>query len=550
MRISHALLTLFIGTLSSPSIFAELTDAKVTLPYSEVRDLLAKVRADKTRDKKPAPPVSAILSRAEYTLTPLADGHALGRVILTIHSLTDAWQNLSVLDPQLTIMKVDPADMVIVQEEDWFSILLNKEGSQTVTIDFLIPGSSSDLFQFKAAPATSANLILTGDQASAISLAGLFEDPENPGRFHLAGGGGLITANLRETKKAPAEEETSMWSATTESLVKVEEESLLVRSRIQLLTRDERPGRLAEIYLPRLARLASVTSTGLGSHRLTSVPDSAQQLIKLRWESGGVSSRQVELLYRLPRPLGRGSWTLDLPTVASGLEVKGSVVVIPPDDLELSLPADQVLDQQLPAWIKSHVGGATTLVADLRDQPRLALKATPKKRLQAALLTISESKFETEIVSSGESLTNCTLIITYEDGAAWNFSLPKNATLLGCHLDEVSTSPILRADGGLQLPLRNADGKSEVKLSYTLKTRPFDPVEGSTSFLLLQTDAFSHSQSWAIKLPTDYEATAVEGNVAFHPTPPDRKRLYLRKNLSQGETPTAQIYYRKTSLNR
>ena len=153
-------------------------------------------------------------------------------------------------------------------------------------------------------------------------------------------------------------------------------------------------------------------------------------------------------------------------------------------------------------------------------------------------------------MKGGDLLTNCDLKIEHEKSAGWDFSLPEGATLLACRLDGVPVSPILRGDGVLQLPLKNPEGVSNVTLSYTAKTQAFSPVEGSTSLTLLQTEAFCHAQSWAIELPSDYEATAVEGNIPFNPSPPKDRRLHLLKQLSRGETPSAQIYYRKKSLDQ
>lgn len=302
--------------------------------------------------------------------------------------------------------------------------------------------------------------------------------------------------------------------------------------------------------LPRLARISKVTSTGLESFDSKPSSEAGSQLLEIVWQSGGLANRMVELNYEIPRPLNQGIWHLNLPSLSEPLKTRGTVLLVPPDELDLAAPDHTVLDQRTPAWMEEDVAGSSVIVIELPGEQTLALTATPKERLQVALLMIKSAHYETQVVKGGDLLTGCEIQIEHEKSASWTFSLPEGATLLTCKLDELAVSPILRGDALLELPLRNPDGISKVTLSFTVKTGAFDPVEGSTSLTLLQTGAFCHSQSWAIDLPAGYEATAIEGNIPFNPAPPNDRRLHLLKQLSQGETPSAQIYYRKKSLDQ
>lgn len=471
-------------------------------------------------------------------------------MVFVVQSLSGAWQSLNLLDSNLTVTKVEPATAILVPKGDWLSLALNEEGASSVTIDFLVPGRRGEGFRFKAVPATASGLTLAGEVDFPIKLTGAQVDSENPQRYHLPSSGGEVMASRVVVRDEKARAKATTWEAVTESLVTSGPEILRVRTRLQLLTSDAEPGSVAMVRLPRLATIDQVTSASLESFDSKPAKEAGDQLLEIVWQSDGVANRVIEVSYEIPRPLNQGIWELHLPSLVTPLETRGTVLLVPPDELDLAAPEQSLLDQRIPAWMEEDVVGSATLAIDLSGEQTLSLRASPKERLQVALLTIKSALYETQIVKGGDLLTDCDLKIEHEKSASWTFSLPEGATLLACKLDGSPVSPILRADGVLELPLKNPDGVSNVMLSFTAKTEAFDPVEGSTSLSLLQTETFCHTQSWAIELPPEFEATAIEGNIPFNPSPPKDERLHLLKQLSRGETPSAQIYYRKKSLDQ
>ncbi|MFT6862459.1 MAG: hypothetical protein ACJAVK_001017 [Akkermansiaceae bacterium] len=545
-----ACLLLASSSIAAAEDLTSIPNARVTLPYSEVRDLIDRAHQLSVRPLPEVPPVLSLISQAEYTLESLPKGGAKGQVVFAVQSLSGGWQALDLLDSSLTVTKVVPATAILVPKGERLALALHEKGASAVTIDFLVPGRTDEGFRFNAVPATASGLTLTGEVSSPIRLSGAQVDAENPLRYHLPSSGSEVIASRIIVRDDKAKAKPTNWEAITESLVTSGPDVLRVRTRLQLLTSEAEPGSVAKVRLPRLATIDQVTSASLESFDSKPANEGGHQWLEIVWQSEGVANRVIEVSYEIPRPLNQGIWKLNLPSLVTPLKTRGTVLIVPPDELDLTARDHKVLAQRTPAWMEEDVAGSATLAIELPGEQILSLIAAPKERLQVALLTIKSALYQTQLVKGGDLLTDCEIKIAHEKSASWTFSLPEGATLLACKLDSSPMSPILRADGMLELPLKNPDGISNVILSFTAKTQAFNPVEGSTSLSLLQTETFCHTQSWAIALPSEYEATAIEGNIPFNPSPPKDERLHLLKQLSRGETPSAQIYYRKKSLDQ
>ena len=543
---------LLIASLSlvAAEDLTSIENAQVTLPYLEVRELIDRAHKLSVRPEPEVPPVSSLVSRAEYTVELLPEGGAKGKVVFEVQSLSGSWQSLDLLDSGFTVTRVEPTTAILVSKGDWLVLALNEEGARAVTIDFLLPGRIGEGFRFNTVPATTSCLTVQEAGDLPMKWSGAQADSEDPGRYHLPSSGGEVIASRAVVKNEKVSTKPTAWEAITESLVTSGPDVLRVRTRLQLLTSEADPGSVAKVRLPRLATIQKVTSASLESYETKPSSEAGEQLLEIVWQSEGLSNRVIEVSYEIPRPLNQGVWNLNLPSLVTPLKTRGTVLIVPPDELDLAVPDQVVLNQRTPAWMEEDVAGSATVAIELSGEQTLSLTASPKERLQVALLTIKSASYETQIVKGGDLLTDCDLKIEHEKSASWTLSLPEGATLLACKLEGTPVSPILRADGVLELPLKNPDGMSNVTLSFTSKTEAFNPVEGSTSLTLLQTETFCHTQSWAIELPTEYEAKAIEGNIPFNPAPPKNQRLHLLKQLSRGETPSVQIYYRKKSLDQ
>lgn len=529
---------------------ASIRNAQVTLPYTEIRELIDRAHELRMPVEPEVPPVPSLITEAGYTIRELPEGGAKGRVVFEVQSLSKAWQTLDLLDGRLTVTKVEPSTAILMTKGDWLALAINAEGAMKVTVDFLLSGRAGEGFRFKVAEATTSFLVLEGEGEPTLSVSGGQVDPENPRRYHLPSVGCEVLAMRARVRDETARSRVTAWEAMTESLVTSGPDVLRVQTRLQLLTSEAEPGSVARVRLPRLATIQKVASADLESYESRASGDAGFQLLEVVWKSDGVANRLIEVTYEIPRPLNQGVWSLKLPSLVEPLQTRGIVLIAPPEELNLAVPEEVVFNQRTPSWMEDGVAGASTFGVEMSGEQEISLAASPKERLQVARLTIKSASYETQVVKGGDLLTHGELEIEHEKSVSWSFTLPKGATLLACKLDGSSVSPILRADGLLELPLRNPTGGSKVTLSFTAQTLAFDPVEGSAVLSLLKTETFCHAQSWAIALPPEYEATAIEGNIPFNPTPPKDQRLHLLKQLSRGETPSAQIYYRKKSLDQ
>jgi len=540
MKITIALLFTTL-TLSAK----ELPDAQVTLPYSEIRELLRKVENLKDEQKQQSP-VSAIISNAAYELTLDQNDSAQGTVTFHISSLSDRWQLLPILDSRSIITQIEPAEALIMTEKELgnYSLVLKKTGHTKLTVHFLIPQSEDHLFRFYAPPATSAGMTLTNSNAAPLKINGAHQNKLSHNLYHIPSSGGFISGKRGQQKQS----RPTQWKSTVESLITSNPEELTIQSKFQLSTDEVTPGYQATIELPRLAEIKEVKSSHLEKHRVFLGDQNTTQNLELHWNSEGIANRQFSVIYTMPRPLDKGQWNIQLPRLETPLKTTGTVVIVAPDELTLSSKNIKPLEQALPSWMKPHVHSSTPLILNLNEQQQCLLESIPKQRMAISQLTIKKSQYETLIVNTGGLLTKGTIELEHDGPASWNFTLPDGAHLLTCSIDNISTNPIQNTNNALELPLKNPSGKSIIHLSFTTKTSPLNPVEGSLSLSLLQTKIFKYEQCWNIQLPSEYETTAVDGNLPFDPRPSKGQKLHLIKKLSQNETPFIQVYYQKKSL--
>jgi hypothetical protein len=61
---------------------------------------------------------------------------------------------------------------------------------------------------------------------------------------------------------------------------------------------------------------------------------------------------------------------------------------------------------------------------------------------------------------------------------------------------------------------------------------------------------FIHKLTWSVKLPSEYQATALEGNVVIDAGGAGGQLVRLSKQICDDETPVASLYYTRRDLER
>jgi len=172
------------------------------------------------------------------------------------------------------------------------------------------------------------------------------------------------------------------------------------------------------------------------------------------------------------------------------------------------------------------------------------VKWLPLVATSTAVIETEQSKMR--VVSDGALLSENTYVLRHQGPLVWRLSLPTGSQLLTCSVNGQRTNPVDRGDNILEFQVTASDAKStaEIKLSYTAKKPPFQPLSGKLEVELPKTDLLIHKIEWELQIPGGYDVTATEGNTEAAPGS-SREVIQMRKELCKDEQPSARIYYQK-----
>ncbi len=152
-----------VAFAAEPAAVPELGDARVTLPYGELKALWQAAQREKGPEKR-KPPVEATLLAARYQLT-LKGDQASGVVDYETQSFTDEWTVIPLLGAQTQIDEVEPADVQLIAREGHYALVTNRIGKQKLRIKFaakLIGTTDGAHFHLATSPASINTLSVSG----------------------------------------------------------------------------------------------------------------------------------------------------------------------------------------------------------------------------------------------------------------------------------------------------------------------------------------------------------------------------------------------------
>jgi hypothetical protein len=166
------MLAIATGALAAaPVAPPELNEARVTLPYAELKALWQ--AAHETPEKR-KPPVEAALLSARYQLV-LKGETASGVVEYEIESFTDEWSTIPLLGAQTQIDKIEPADVQLIVREGHYALVTNRLGKQKLRLKFAVKlrgGTDGAHFALAASPALINSLSIAGvPEKQALRIA-------------------------------------------------------------------------------------------------------------------------------------------------------------------------------------------------------------------------------------------------------------------------------------------------------------------------------------------------------------------------------------------
>jgi hypothetical protein len=534
---------------AEPAPVPDLSEARVTLPYGELKSLWQAAQRESLPEKR-KPPVEATLLAARYQLI-LKGDQAIGVVDYETQSFTDEWTVIPLLGAQTQIDEVEPAEVQLITREGRYALVTNRSGKQKIRIKFaakLTATTDGTHFRVAISPASINTLSVTGipeKQTLRIADATQLSAEKDRASYRLPAQEQLDFDVIPE--KAVAPPTPSRWKLDAQALVQFGDGKLSYVAHLAANT-DHGSGLTMELEFPAGVDITRVTGPDLGDWQATT-SENQNRRVHLRWQTRDVLRREVEVEYNFAQPLTGGEWNLKSPRLIDGENNPSLYVVVPAPGLELTAAAPAAGPRQLPSWLVEKAEGKSYMVF-LGDAP-LTAKWLPLVDTAQAVVETATAK--TRIVSDGALLTEIDYTIRHERGLRWSVDLPEGCELLAASIEGQSVKPIDRGEHVIELSLPSGKGVTALALSYTARKPPFQPVSGKIAVELPQTDLLVHWIDWELRIPVAYEIAAFEGNVESAPgdkTDATSRTIQLHKELCQKERPRAEFFYQKPQPNK
>ena len=544
------------------STFGATTDiqqATVTLPYSELLGLLEQANSEEDKKAKapPKPPVDVLVQSASYSIDCTDPAAATFEARFSVTNLSDAWQSVFLVEATEAIRSLDPPDAKIVQLDGGMSLLLEPKASATVTIGLqaeqgVNTQSGQLIADFFAVGAAQSSLKVThaGDPSALIVTGAVGANGEKT-EFSLPASGGPIQVKLYK----PEAIEPTKWHASTKHWIRDLGGTMEVVCHVRLNATDGGLTSKAKLFLASPASVSSVANFGSGARARDSVEMTANgPVLHLEWPHDEAMARESMIRYTVPINMVDGKFSVPLLEVESAEKTDTACYVSDFDGIEVTPVDDRWLQLgRLPDWIGEKTRAEKLKYITFSDGKALELSARLLPRVKTASATVQSAEYLTELVGEGGMLHKAEVTIEHAEAAQYSFMLPEGGKLLSCSMNGRSTEPLLAENGGLIFNLPKASGqhsKTRVGYVFTTKGAKMNPVEGKAQIELPRTPMFVHKLSWQVQLPSEYQATALEGNVVIDAGGTQGKTVRLSKQIYDDETPFASLYYTRRDLKK
>ncbi len=148
-----------------PASPPDLNEARVTLPYSELKALWEAAHREQSEKRKP--PVETALLSARYQIAVHGDLGA-GVVEYEIENFTDDWIATPLLGAQTQVEEIEPADVQLIVRGDHYAVVTNHPGKQKLRLKFVVKLTG-------AAEAPHFALVASPAAINTLSVSGLLE---------------------------------------------------------------------------------------------------------------------------------------------------------------------------------------------------------------------------------------------------------------------------------------------------------------------------------------------------------------------------------------
>ncbi len=555
----------------------ELPDAKVTISYNELKDLLEAARKGESIHPESSPPVKASLSSARYRLD-LSTGTPKLSADFEAITFIDDWHRVTLLGGDSILEKIETStpQSSVINHDNEYVMLVKGAGIFSAKVSLTCPNPEEWLrggdFLFTPAPAAVGELRVTGlPEGKTVRIDGLAPSTTESGEMVFALPGKMVSLELKLEDAASNTSQNIMpseWVLSSEILVRYLEGRLNHSARV-LAQADSGSGLSASIALPQNVTAVTVEGDDLGDWTL-GPRSNGPRLLHLEWKTRDILDRTILLNWEIPQSPLAEEWIVAPPRVQAtesgepNPPARGSrslIALVSVEGLELSHPSltAGVESRRLPQWLQEQLGTEDGLTAEIAGDTPITLAASWLPRLETAQATVSLAQLETRLVADGSMLVTANYTVQHGAPINWIIDLPSIDQILTCEINHQPVNPIRRGENQIEfrlanpLPRENETPSTSVHVSYSLKSDPLDPVSGRIALELPLTELFIHRLDWVISIPPGYEPTAVEGNVQLSPaqsgTTATTNLIRLEKELSRGERPAVEIFYQKQGLS-
>jgi hypothetical protein len=527
----------------------DLTNARVTIPYSELKELWK--AAQQNNQPLPAkPPVAAELLSARYEIE-LKGDQVTGFVEFEAQSFSADWTLLPLIGRDTQVHKIEPAKANIILRDEAYALLTNRPARQQIRMHFaanLLQEGEGRRLQIANAPALVNLLTVRGipaDKTLHIPHASQIAQEKGVSTWRVASQQGLELQLLAASKAAPV---PSQWQTTAQCLANFGDDVLRYDAHVTATTTAGSALGL-NLKLPPAARVVSVSSDDLAAWRSD---DSSPQVrrVGLQWRTPGIMNRQIDITYEMPQTM-ETEWQLRAPEAENGTTLAPIFALTAGNEIELKPAGDVPTATQPPRWLAERIAGLANTLVTRSDK----VVAKSLHVIEVAPAIVDHAQFATRIVADGSLISEQTYSIRTQAAVVWSIELPANSELLSCTVDDRRTNPINRGTGALEIPIApGPDGKTtQVALAYTSKAPRFQPVSGSFKVELPKTPLLISSLHWDLAIPAEYELAALEGNVTATTGAPGREGctvVRVKKELCRNERPVIELFYQKPEVKK
>jgi hypothetical protein len=533
----------------APALYGQsLEKAEVRIPYAELKELLTRAE-HKPEPLKPAVIAPALLA-ARLRVSFEGNFPVIDADFRTASFSNDA-RLIPLIAGDVSLEKQDPQDAAIIISEESLNLAVYQSGVRTLKLR-LLPVIVGGTFRFSLPPCPSA-ILEVGEIAEDQSItlcSGDKEEALTRGQVRpLCHNGAPLVFRLldpQETHEARRPPEPSEWTWQHQALVTPSDDGLvyLIMARASASSGS---GVAAALSLPSDARDVVVVGEDLVSQVKTRGENRAHA-VSLVWKTRGILDRQVMIGYRMPlRPLDR-TWHLEAPG-GEGTLTRFIIATSPLLAYSAKGLSDPLTPQGLAPVLADSLKGMTCRILEATATADLTIQPVPVAATAEGVA--NEARWSLKIEPDGAMLATGSLIIEHKGLLDFAFDTPEGMKLLSCELEGKSVSPVDLGDGNLKVPLPPHGGNSKLSFSFTGRTAPLDPVEGTVMLSLPKVPLFIHTLGWVLDLPAGYQAET-QGNLTRSKisSGDNPSRISLVKNLCRDERPEIHVFYQRAGINR